>query len=139
MLPWYKDGLRFKCTECGQCCTGSPGYVWITQSEAEAIAKFLKIPMDEFLRKYTRPVGNRISLKEHSKAYDCVFLKGKKCQVYGVRPKQCRTFPWWKENLESPERWKETAARCEGIDHVEAPLIPLGEIQNSLPQKKEHP
>ena len=20
--PWYKDGLRFKCTGCGDCCTG---------------------------------------------------------------------------------------------------------------------
>ena len=21
--PWYKDGLRFKCTGCGDCCTGA--------------------------------------------------------------------------------------------------------------------
>jgi Fe-S-cluster containining protein len=131
MLPWYKDGLHFKCTECGQCCTGSPGYVWVSSSEAEAIAEFLQISIDEFIQKYTRRIGNRISLKEHSRTYDCTFLKGKKCQIYGVRPKQCRTFPWWPENLKTPNHWKETAARCEGIDHPDAPLVVLDEIQNS--------
>ena len=132
MDSWYKDGLRFKCTGCGECCTGSPGYVWVTSTEAEAMAKFLKIPIEEFMGKYTRQIGNRISLKEHPKSYDCVFLQGKKCQLYHVRPKQCRTFPWWPENLKSPERWKETAARCEGVDHPDAPLISLGDIQKEL-------
>ena len=27
---WYRDGLRFECTRCGACCTGAPGYVWVT-------------------------------------------------------------------------------------------------------------
>jgi len=44
--PWYQDGLRFKCTGCGQCCTGSPGYVWVSPEEAEAMAKHLKIPLE---------------------------------------------------------------------------------------------
>jgi len=137
MIPWYKDGLRFKCTGCGQCCTGSPGHVWVTPAEIEAMAEFLKISMEEFIKKYTRRVGNRVSLKEHSKPYDCVFLKDKKCQVYGARPTQCRTYPWWSENLKSPQHWEETASRCEGIDHPDAPLISLGEIQKHLPEKKD--
>jgi Fe-S-cluster containining protein len=94
------------------------------------MAEFLKIPVEEFLKKYTRRVGTRLSLTEHPRNYDCVFLKGKKCQVYGARPKQCRTFPWWPENLENKEQWEQTAARCEGIDHPDAPLISLGDIQN---------
>jgi Fe-S-cluster containining protein len=133
MEPWYKEGLRFKCTECGGCCTGSPGYVWITPAEAEAMAEHLKMPLEEFLKEHTRRIGNRVSLKEHPKTYDCVFLKGKRCDIYGVRPKQCRTFPWWPENLKSPEHWKETAARCEGIDQPDAPLISIEEIQKHLP------
>lgn len=137
MLPWYEDGLRFKCTGCGQCCTGFPGHVWITPAEAEAMAELLKISMEEFIKKYTRRVGKRISLKEHPKTYDCVFLKDKKCQVYKARPTQCRTYPWWSENLESPRHWEETAARCEGIDHPDAPLTSLGEIQKQLSEKKE--
>ena len=31
--PWYKDGLGFQCTQCGDCCTGAPGYVWINAAE----------------------------------------------------------------------------------------------------------
>jgi hypothetical protein len=36
--PWYKDGLRFTCTGCGDCCTGAPGYVWVNKEEIEALA-----------------------------------------------------------------------------------------------------
>ncbi|MBI2809856.1 MAG: YkgJ family cysteine cluster protein [Candidatus Melainabacteria bacterium] len=128
-LPWYKDGLKFKCTGCGKCCTGFPGTVWVSDEEIEALAKTLNISPEEFARKYTRRIGNRLSLKEHARTYSCVFLDGKKCTVYDARPKQCRTFPWWSENLDSPEEWKETASNCEGIDSPDAPLISLDEIQ----------
>ena len=133
-LPWYKDGLRFQCTECGQCCTGSPGYVWVTEQEMEAMAKHLKIPIDLFKRKYTRQSGNRYALIEKKtmhNEYDCIFLKDKKCTIYQFRPKQCRTFPWWKENLNSEESWKLAAQSCEGIND-DAPLVPFEEIEQKL-------
>src|SRR5688500_1701558 len=31
--PWFADGLSFTCTACGNCCTGGPGFVWITKEE----------------------------------------------------------------------------------------------------------
>ncbi len=130
-LPWYKEGLRFKCTGCGQCCTGGPGYVWITQEEMEAMAKQLEISLDLFKRKYTRQKDNRYALIEKKSAnneYDCIFLKDKKCTIYQLRPKQCRTFPWWKENLNTEESWKLAAQDCEGIN-LDAPLIPYEEIK----------
>ncbi len=127
--PWYKEGLKFKCTGCGKCCTGSPGYVWIDEGEAVEMAKFLQISPEEFVEKYTRNVSGQLSLRENSKTYDCVFLKDKQCTVYGARPYQCRKFPWWPENLESKTAWEEAGKRCEGIDHPDAPLISLGEIQ----------
>jgi Fe-S-cluster containining protein len=130
--PWYKDGLRFQCTQCGKCCTGSPGYVWINESEIQAMADFLKISPEEFVTRYTRKVGERLSLLEHPKTFDCVFLKDRLCGLYGARPKQCRTFPWWSENLESKKDWDETAQRCEGINHKDAPLISLGEIHSRM-------
>ena len=132
MKPWYKEGLRFGCTGCGGCCTGSPGYVWLDAQEIEALAKRLNLSMEAFVQKYTRKVGNRLSLKEHHKTYDCVFLEGKQCTVYEDRPTQCRTFPWWKESLETPAHWAETARRCEGINHENAPLVPLEEIEKYL-------
>lgn len=132
-FPWYKDGLRFKCTECGQCCTGSPGYVWLSEEDVETLTKLLGIDRPEFIRRYTRTVHGRLSLLEHSRTYDCVFLEGKRCKVYQGRPKQCRMFPWWPEHLTSPEAWEEAASRCEGINHPDAPLIPFPTIQDPSP------
>ena len=130
--PWYKEGLRFKCTGCGQCCTGAPGYVWIDEEEMAQMADFLHISQEDFVKKYTRRIGDRLSLIEHPTNYDCVFLKERKCLVYSARPRQCRAFPWWKDNLRSCKDWKEAAKRCEGIDHPDAPLIPLSEIEAAL-------
>ena len=36
--PWYADGLSFTCTQCGNCCTGGPGYVWISDMEIDRLA-----------------------------------------------------------------------------------------------------
>ncbi len=131
-LPWFKDGLKFGCTECGECCTGSPGYVWLNDAEIAAMAKELKITEEEFVKKYTRKIAGRLSLLEHQKTYDCVFLKERRCLVYHARPTQCRTFPWWPENLASPEAWQRAAKRCEGINHKDASLVPLKVIEESL-------
>ncbi len=130
--PWFHEGLRFGCTGCGGCCTGSPGYVWISEEEAQAMASHLQIGYEEFLKRYTRRVGNRMALLEDRKNYDCVFLKENRCAIYSARPTQCRTFPWWKENLTSEHEWQETARRCEGIDHEDAPLISAEEILSHL-------
>ena len=35
---WYKDGLQFECTGCGDCCTGEPGYVWVSEQEIQNLA-----------------------------------------------------------------------------------------------------
>lgn len=128
--PWYKEGLRFHCTGCGQCCTGPAGYVWLTPSDIDEIASFLQISKESFLRRYTRAVHGRISLLErrHLGNFDCIFLKEAKCQIYPVRPKQCRAFPWWPENLRNRAAWRKCAERCEGVDHPDAPLVSHEEI-----------
>lgn len=137
MTAWYQEGLRFKCTGCGKCCTGPSGYVWLTLEEAEQMATHLNMSLQDFINKHTRKIGNRLSLREKRRGqdYDCAFLEGKRCTIYEVRPKQCRTYPWWKENLSSAKSWQEEAIRCEGIHHPDAPLISLGEIQKHLPKE----
>ena len=130
--PWFSAGLRFKCTGCGQCCTGAPGYVWVTEAEIAAMAKELKLDIEEFRTNYVRRVGDRDSLIEDPKTFDCVFLKDKKCQIYSIRPKQCQTFPWWPFHLQSEQQWNEAGRYCEGINHPEAPLVPAETILNVL-------
>ena len=129
---WYKDGLRFKCTKCGKCCTGDPGYVWLTDADIECLSDHLKLSTKDFLYKYTRFVANRYSLKEDSISYDCVFFKDNKCLVYDKRPSQCKKFPWWPENLTSEESWKQLEGYCEGVNHKDAPLISSVEIEKNL-------
>lgn len=134
--PWYKDGLRFECTECGQCCTGAPGYVWVNDQEIAAMAECLAITIDAFKKQYLRRSDNRWALVElKSKNYACVFLNGKKCLVYKARPTQCRTYPWWKENLNTEESWKLASNSCEGIND-QAPVVPYSQIVQLLQENE---
>lgn len=121
---WYSEGVRFQCTGCGACCTGSPGFVWVDEEEIEEMAAFLNLSLQEFVAKYIRRVEDRFSLRELMPNYDCVFLKEKKCTIYEARPRQCRTFPFWPKILESKESWEQAASYCEGISD-NAPLIPV--------------
>jgi Fe-S-cluster containining protein len=128
-VEWYADGLRFSCTQCGNCCTGPPGYVWFTEEEGEAVAKRFGLGFDAFMKKYARRVGDRWSFTEHltEHGHDCVFLDRKSlpgkavCGIYADRPEQCRTWPFWPENLESKGAWLTTkhATPCPGMDEGE--------------------
>jgi uncharacterized protein len=120
---WYKDGLHFSCTGCGRCCTGNPGYVWVSKEEIAQIATHLQISIDLCMRRYIRQKELRLALIELPKRnYDCVFLENNRCTIYPVRPRQCQTFPWWKEVLSSEKSWEETAQLCNGIS-PEKPLV----------------
>ena len=132
--PWYKKGLHFECTGCGKCCTGAPGSVWVTEQEIAELAELLGLLRQTFIQKYVRLIDGRASLIEKRASagdYDCIFLKDTKCLVYERRPAQCRTFPWWRKNLESEESWKRVALDCEGIQD-EAPVVSYEEIQKNF-------
>jgi Fe-S-cluster containining protein len=126
--PWYKDGLRFECSQCGDCCTGAPGFVWVNQEEIEAIAAKIQMDVEKFEKLYVRKIGVRRSLVEFPNG-DCVFFDTEKrnCSVYEARPRQCRTWPWWNSNINSEKAWKETCEVCPGsgkgklydIEHIQ--------------------
>ncbi len=114
--PWYHEGLKFQCTQCGDCCTGAPGHVWVNREEIAALAKEIGEPdVEKFERTYVRNVGIRKSLREFPNG-DCVFFDGdtRKCTVYHARPRQCRTWPFWDSNLRTPEAWAQTCEVCPG-------------------------
>lgn len=128
---WYERGLNFRCKfpACDRCCSGAkgPGYVWLNVDEMRAIAEFLKQPFDMFTRHFVRQIDHAYSLIEKPN-HDCIFLESGSCSIYDVRPTQCRTYPFWREPLKSPESWKAEAKECPGID-AEAPLVPSTEIE----------
>lgn len=116
---WYAAGLHFDCIQCGNCCSGPPGYVWVTREEVKAIAEFLGRSDGTLDKSELRRVGLRYSLTEKPDG-DCFFLKrsgGKAtCSIYPVRPAQCRAWPFWNENLRSPDTWNQAAANCPGMN-----------------------
>ena len=113
--PWYHEGLRFECTQCGACCSGEPGYVWVEPDEIEAMAVFMKLSVDDFESKFVRTVGTEKSLREYPDG-DCILLdpKQRTCLVYDARPTQCRTWPFWDSTTQSKRAWKETCDVCPG-------------------------
>lgn len=115
--PWFEDGLRFTCTRCGNCCTGAPGTVRVTDDEIAALAKHLLMSERAFRSVYTRRVGDDdISLKEKSN-HDCIFYEHSSgCTVYPVRPRQCRAWPFWRAVVQSPASWAQEAAGCPGMN-----------------------
>lgn len=124
--PWYQHGLRFRCTRCGDCCTGEPGHVWVNAEELAAIAEYRGEPVEEVVARYTRLTPHGRTLREKGNG-DCVFFeRGAGCTVYPVRPRQCRTWPFWESNVRTPEDWEQTCRVCPGSGHGD--LIPAEEI-----------
>ena len=133
---WYQQGLRFTCTTCGNCCTGGPGYVWVTEEEVARLAEYLTLTVEETMDRYCRRLYGRISLNEAKSStgtYDCVFLKEvqpprtnrrgdaivqakRVCGIYHARPLQCRTWPFWPENLDAKAAWEGETRKCPGMN-----------------------
>lgn len=127
--PWYKDGLHFQCTQCGNCCTGAPGYVWVNKQEIETLAELLGMDVPRFEKRYVRKIGIRKSLIEYANG-DCVFFDSetRRCNVYDARPRQCKTWPFWDSNIRSPEAWRTTCEVCPGSG--KGTLVPLEQIED---------
>jgi len=113
--PWYGKGLNFTCSQCGDCCTGAPGTVWVSDDEMLEIAEYLDKPIGEIRLFHTRIIRGRVSLTEFANG-DCTFFDGRtrKCTVYAARPIQCRTWPFWDSHLATPEAWDRVCEKCPG-------------------------
>jgi hypothetical protein len=115
--PWYRNGLRFACTQCGNCCTGAPGYVWVGPEEVQIIADHLGRPAAEIRAQYTHQALGRVSLQERANG-ECVFWdKEAGCTIYPARPAQCRTWPFWESVTGTRKAWDQTATGCPGMNH----------------------
>ena len=112
----WAGGVRFGCTCSGKCCTlhGDYAYVFLRREEERQIATRLALSVREFRKRYTR----RVSVGQRSLVFPdghCVFLVDRRCAIYEDRPRQCRTWPFWEENLD-PRVWEhEVASFCPGV------------------------
>lgn len=125
---WYEKGLRFSCTQCGNCCRnhGDYTYVYLAEHDVEAIARHLGLPRRRFLERYCRQEDGWVTLRMDAPA--CPFLEeDNRCGIYPVRPKQCATWPFWEENLERSVWEGAVQECCPGIGR--GPLIPAEEVE----------
>ena len=116
--PFYREGLRFKCTKCSNCCRNDPGYVFLTKTDLKRLAERFACDDNEFIERYCRETSiggfTRISLHEKPN-YDCIYWEDTGCTVYEDRPLQCRSYPFWAPILLSRETWENEAKSCPGI------------------------
>jgi len=105
------------CSRCNaKCCSGESGNIFFSKSEMVEIAKFLDISTERFLLDFCRKEGYRYSIKEIKIGgeYRCIFLSGNMCDIYQVRPQQCRTFPFW-ERFKNGKNLEELLNECIGV------------------------
>lgn len=127
MAFYHNQPIRFRCTQCSQCCYGGKyAYVKASHQEIENIRSFLKITREDFKTDYLIKLvdhgyGIRMKFsvlaKTMGKKGHCILLNEEgKCSVYPVRPTQCRSYPFWPEILISEDKWNDERSRCEGIN-----------------------
>jgi hypothetical protein len=117
--------------------------VWFTDEEAVVMAAFIKMDVVAFREHFATVLMGNWSLKELKRdgKYDCIFLdrddQGKAlCGIYSVRPKQCRTWPFWSENLTSEKEWQHAKQNCPGMN--EGNFFPSDQIRLVRDQDMEH-
>jgi len=134
--PWYADGVRFGCTESGDCCHNHADYdsVYLTAKEERAAAEHLGLTLGELRRRFTtREDGYRIA---RSTGGACAFLSGYRCTIYRVRPVPCRTWPFWPETMKRRVFDDEVRPFCAGVGRGR--LHSREEIERALAEKARH-
>ncbi|TMW62738.1 hypothetical protein Poli38472_005356 [Pythium oligandrum] len=97
----------------------------VLQTSTSALkSRFLTPPKNE---------GDMWLIQQTQDDSQCIFLDGKRCSIYEARPTQCRTFPWWPQNIVSDYDWRLAARQCEGINAdptsaTESDTLPVNDV-----------
>lgn len=132
---FYRDGIRFECQQCGKCCRarGDYGHVFISPGDRFRMAASLHVSTREFHNAYAETTQGRLHLRDPHK--DCIFLQNNNCSMYDIRPRQCRTWPFWPENMKKFVWETQVAPFCPSVG--KGKLYSAQEIEGILRQDKE--
>lgn len=105
--------------------------MWVSDSEIEALAQLTERSVEEFRSTHVKRSGRRGLVLRQKRNQDCVFWDDSAgCKVYSARPRQCRTYPFWKAILRSEYDWQSERRSCPGVG--EGPLHDLEAIESKL-------
>jgi uncharacterized protein len=111
----FQEGMRFECIEgCTKCCS-IPGKVFFTTEDIPRMAAHFGITVEECKAKHLKRFWGGVYELNYPETKPCVFLGETGCLIYDARPAQCRTFPFWPDNLKSEEAWLHVVESCEGV------------------------
>lgn len=105
------------CAACGgACCTGERGMVRIGEAEIGVLAHFLGDLVEVVQGCYLRQERSGWVIKERQGelGWSCWFFDDTRrmCRIYSVRPRQCRTFPFWGHFRTQPDSARDA---CVGV------------------------
>lgn len=98
-MPTEKKQISysFSCKRCGTCCR-EEGVVYFSKADISRASKLLDMPQKDFILRYL-VFSSDGYFHTVTKRKACAFLKNNSCIINEVKPRQCSTFPFWKEYM----------------------------------------
>ena len=134
----YQNGIHFECQGSSNCCVsrGAYGFVYLSKKDITKLSNFTNLKTADFIDLYCEKTDGFTHFKERKKDGSCQFLDKKKCSVYQARPTQCRTWPFWSENMKV-KNWNEDISRfCPGIN--KGKIINAEDIKKNIEEDEEN-
>jgi Fe-S-cluster containining protein len=108
------QNFEFECKGCGICCR-EEGYVFFSNSEIRSAARLLDTTPDKFIKNYLVPFEDGFVhvVLRHGR---CAFLQNdNRCAINNVKPRQCKTFPYWEEYIGADGNLVNFNRPCPGV------------------------
>ena len=134
----YSKGMRFQCQKSSNCCVsrGSYGFVYLSKKDILRLSKYTDLSIKDFIKLYCEKTDGFVHFKENRKNGRCQFLEKKRCSIYAARPTQCRTWPFWNENMNAKTWNNNISKNCPGIG--KGKVIKKDQILKFLKQDKDN-
>jgi uncharacterized protein len=128
MIQAFRRGVRFHCTECGECCKRLTADLPLSHADVRRISAHLRVSVRAFVTRYCR---HRVEVVRHGGTVTrvpsislrapasgrCAFLDDAgRCGIQAVKPLVCAHSPFVGYVAEgAPSVWARARAYCPGV------------------------